>query len=123
MNWEHRYFVAAVLCLLYSLMLRRFTARRPPLKSRPSSQHYPGSRTMSDNFHLPAVLFGVSLILMGLGLQYYSGFGFDLLVGFLWATGVQILLWCIGVRVELLGNAPAVIETSRRKRSARLHTL
>ena len=79
--------------------------------------------TFYERFHIPALLFGVSLILMGLGLQHYGGFGFDLIVGFLWASGVQILLWSLGVRVELLGNAPAIIETSRRKRTSRLRTL
>lgn len=55
---------------------------------------------------LTLLIVGGYLVFIGLVLRTSAVFTLKFLSGFLVVSGLQVLLWCIGVRLELLGNTP-----------------
>ena len=59
---------------------------------------------LRNMWRIAGLLLGIALIVNGVVLYDFSTFGWDVLSGFLLVTGMQIVLFVSGIRLELLSN-------------------
>jgi predicted phage tail protein len=107
--------------LLYTFLLDqywrlviRFSRRRPISADVEESKSPAADSVPRRTFHRKGLIaFGIISIISGIGLLYSSAAVAVFTGAFLCSVGAQILLWRMGISLEIISNVPSVIDPQR----------